>query len=160
MVDEETNPLASLLRLSGIARPVNGCLVERNRIYERVFDPAWVRANMPDAELRRQRAAFQRGVVRAAAVFLFVGAILTLLLFQVRKQRDEIRNRLVEFHVATGVKLMDQPDLTGSLPYFAEALRLVQGRQDVEKLHRLRLGAILSECPKLIRILPHERAVQ
>jgi hypothetical protein len=40
----------------------------RNRIYEQVFDAQWVAAHMPDAELRRQRLAFRRGLVRAAAV--------------------------------------------------------------------------------------------
>src|SRR5207245_2649878 len=31
---------------------------------------------------------------------------------------------------------------------------------DLEQLHRLRLGAILWECPALVRIFPHDRAVQ
>ena len=53
--DDETNPLVSVLRLSGITRVVEGLLEVRNRIYERVFDREWVEANMPDAEKRRQR---------------------------------------------------------------------------------------------------------
>ena len=40
----------------------------RNRIYDRVFDREWVRAHMPDAELRRQEAAYRRGVLRTAAL--------------------------------------------------------------------------------------------
>src|SRR5262245_56851715 len=66
--DDETNPVVSVLRLSGITRIEEGRLRVRNRIYQRVFDRAWVRANMPDAELRRQRAAYRRGLLRAAAV--------------------------------------------------------------------------------------------
>jgi WD40 repeat protein len=69
---DETNPVVSVLRLSGITRPVNGYLRVRNRIYGRVFDSAWVRENMPNAELRRQRAAYRRGLMRAAAVMTIV----------------------------------------------------------------------------------------
>src|SRR5262249_8638680 len=45
------------------------------RIYQRVFDQAWITQNMPDAELRRQRAAYRRGLLRAAA---FSAVILTI----------------------------------------------------------------------------------
>lgn len=79
--DDETNPLVSLLRLSGVTRVFEGLLYVRNRIYYRVFDREWVLANMPDAELRRQRAAYRRGLWRAtaiAAVILTVIASLAL----------------------------------------------------------------------------------
>jgi WD40 repeat protein len=66
--DDETNPLCTVLRLSGIARVADGCLTVRNRIYGRVFDRAWVYQNMPGAEQRRQRAAYWKGVLRTAAV--------------------------------------------------------------------------------------------
>jgi hypothetical protein len=69
VLDDETNPLVSLLRLSGVTRVQNRRLYVRNRIYARVFDKAWIAANMPDAEVRRQRAAFRRGVLRTASVF-------------------------------------------------------------------------------------------
>jgi len=75
--DDETDPLVDHLRLSGIVRVIGGCLRVRNRIYFLVFDPDWVRASMPDAELRRQRAAYRRGVVRA---LVLSGAILALVL--------------------------------------------------------------------------------
>src|SRR5207248_11201538 len=65
---DDTNQLVSLLRLSGITRVEAGGLRVRNRIYERVFDRAWITQHMPDAELRRQRAAYQRGLWRATAV--------------------------------------------------------------------------------------------
>src|SRR5437763_17221578 len=62
------DPCVGSLRLSGIVRAVEGRLQVRNRIYARVFDPEWVTAHMPGAELRRQREAFRRGVWRTAAV--------------------------------------------------------------------------------------------
>jgi len=66
--DDETNPLMSVLHLSGIIRISDGYLAVRNRIYHHVFDKGWIVANMPDAELRRQRAAYRKGIWRAASV--------------------------------------------------------------------------------------------
>src|SRR5207244_2725446 len=39
---DDTNQLVSILRLSGITQVPHGRLRVRNRIYERVFDRAWV----------------------------------------------------------------------------------------------------------------------
>jgi WD40 repeat protein len=88
---DDTNQLVSLLRLSGITearRPTPSPLhpftpasqlTVRNRIYERVFDREWVALHMPDAEVRRQHAAYRRGLVRATsmagAVLAVVGAL-------------------------------------------------------------------------------------
>src|SRR5262245_8775697 len=68
VMDDETNPLVSVLRLSGITRVEDDRLQVRNRIYERVFDREWAQSNMPDAELRRQREAYRQGLLRATAV--------------------------------------------------------------------------------------------
>jgi WD40 repeat protein len=76
---DDTNQLVSVLRLSGIIRVVDGRLQVRNRIYERVFDRAWVAQHMPDAEVRRQRAAYRLGLIRATVVYgsflLVIGAL-------------------------------------------------------------------------------------
>jgi hypothetical protein len=90
--DDETNPLVSVLRLSGITRVVEGCLRVRNRIYERVFDREWITANMPDAEVRRQRAAYRRGLWRAAAVAAAVLAVIASLAFMALNQRNFARD--------------------------------------------------------------------
>lgn len=66
--DDETNLLVSVLRLSGITRAASGLLRVRNRIYRHAFDKAWIAASMPDAELQRQRAAYRKGLLRAAAI--------------------------------------------------------------------------------------------
>jgi hypothetical protein len=68
--DDETNPMLSVLRLSGITRVDNGTLKVRNRIYKHVFNHDWVISSMPGAELRRQRAAYKRGLKRALAITL------------------------------------------------------------------------------------------
>jgi AAA domain-containing protein/PEGA domain-containing protein len=78
--DDDTNRLIGVLRLSGITRTTNGLLKLRNRIYERVFDRDWILANMPGAELRRQRTAYKRGLRAAglATIPLVLLAIATL----------------------------------------------------------------------------------
>jgi hypothetical protein len=68
--DEETNPLVTVLRLAGIVCVQGSYLAVRNRIYAEVFDQAWVTANLPGAELRRQRLAYVRGLTIAAGVFV------------------------------------------------------------------------------------------
>src|SRR5207245_1833270 len=65
-----------------------GLLRVRNRIYDRVFDREWVRTHMPDAELRRQRAAYRRGVVRAAGIGGIILLAMSLLTgFALRESR-------------------------------------------------------------------------
>ncbi len=92
--DDETNPLCGLLRLAGITRAEHPAesLRLRNRIYETVFDADWVRKNMPDAELRRQRqAAFTaRMQVGSIAVAVIVAmAVLSVQLFQTAREARE-----------------------------------------------------------------------
>src|ERR1700752_1771876 len=76
VADDDSQPLVSIMRLSGITRAEDGRLRVRNRIYERVFNGDWIKANLPGAEIRRQRAAFRRGVIRTTAV---AGVILTIM---------------------------------------------------------------------------------
>ena len=66
--DDETNPLCGILRLSGVVKVEKGLLKGRNRIYDRVFDRDWIITHTPDAELRRQRAAYRKGLTRALAL--------------------------------------------------------------------------------------------
>jgi len=87
LVDDETNPLCDILKLSGVVKVEQGYLKVRNEIYRRVFDYAWVEKHLPGVEVRRQKEAFRRGQVRA---FVFSGAALTvvgsLALFAFRRQ--------------------------------------------------------------------------
>jgi WD40 repeat protein len=75
--DDDTNPLCGLLKLAGAVRAAEGYLGVRNRIYQRVFDRAWVTAHMPGAEVRRQKAAYRRGLARASAVASLVLALVS-----------------------------------------------------------------------------------
>jgi WD40 repeat protein len=86
--DDVTSPLVTLLRLSGIVRVEKGSLKVRNRIYDEVFDQAWVRENMPDAEVRRQREAYRKGALRAAAVAAAIIVVIGALAFAALSQRN------------------------------------------------------------------------
>jgi len=89
--DDPSNLLVSALRLSGIVLVVDGYLSVRNRIYFQVFNTAWIRANMPDAELRRQRAAFRQGVLRTAGIAAIILVMMGLLLLYAARQARTAR---------------------------------------------------------------------
>ena len=86
---ESADPLTDRLLLSGLvqveARRDPPRLTVRNRIYARVFDRHWIRANLPDAERRRQSQAVRLGVLRASLVWCGVAAAL---LFALARQRE------------------------------------------------------------------------
>lgn len=88
IADEESNPLISVLRLSGITSAKQGVLRLRNRIYEKVFDREWVKKNLPDAEIQRQRTAYRRGLWRASGIGAFIIALVTTLAFVAVRQRN------------------------------------------------------------------------
>ena len=94
--DHDTNPLVSVLRLSGISRTDGGLLRVRNRIYEHVFDRRWIRLNLPDADLRRQRAAYLRGVSRMALLGTVILVLVGWLAFTAMKQRNLALQRAAE----------------------------------------------------------------
>ncbi len=75
-IDDEKSSTIESLKLSGIVKVHDGRLVTRNRIYASVFDDSWIRSNMPDAELRRQRAAFYHGLMRATSIAAIVVVLL------------------------------------------------------------------------------------
>lgn len=166
MLDDDTSRLVSVLKLSGVTRTVAGRLQIRNRIYERVFDHGWSTSSMPDAELRRQRAAYRRGALRtgavAAAVLILVGALGALAYYQGRRApryAQKSRQRLVRMTVAEGVLAMSKGDMAQSLLWFAEAFDLEKAGAQSEAVHSSRLGTVLRACPRLLCVLPHDEPV-
>ena len=75
--DDEANPAAARIKMSGVARVEGGRLRVRNRIYREAFGPGWVRESMPGGELRRQRKAFWRGALRTGLVSAAVVAVVS-----------------------------------------------------------------------------------
>ena len=84
LADDESNRVAALLKLSGMMRTEGNHLKIRNRIYERVFDKAWIRENMPGQELRRKTRAYWLGAARTAAIGGVVIAIVSSLAVKLR----------------------------------------------------------------------------
>jgi hypothetical protein len=84
--NDATDPRIATLLLSGVVRTQSSAegdvLATRNRIYATVFDRHWVRSNMPDAEVRRPRAAFWKGYARASLIWLIALAGLGLAVWQ------------------------------------------------------------------------------
>ena len=123
---DRTNPLISILHLSGVARPDTGRLVPRNRIYERVFDRNWIDANLPEADVRRQREAFRRGVIRTTAIAALVVAAMTVMVFIAVNQARKARTALAAAYFSQA-KARRVSEVSGrrhaSLPALREARR-------------------------------------
>jgi tetratricopeptide (TPR) repeat protein len=146
VAEDETNPLLSVLRLSGIVRLAGGRLEVRNRIYNEVFDRAWIGDNMPDAEVRRQREAFRRGVIRAAAVAVSVIAAFALLalyaLSQARRAEEARRNEAALRQQAEARERLAKAQVLCDLLKFDEAEELMS-RVPAPVLHTERRDAAI-----------------
>jgi WD40 repeat protein len=134
--DDSASPLVSALRLSGITRSRSGHLRVRNRIYRRVFDLDWVRANMPNAELRRQRAAYRKGQLRAAVVAAVVGLVglVTLDALQQRHRAEQQAAVSRRLQYATDLRLAQRAWDDGNYELVLELLdgqRPEAGREDL-----------------------------
>src|SRR5262249_37310362 len=108
-------------------------------------------------------AAVRAAPAVAAVVLLAVGVAYHLrlenALQEAHDRAEESRQRLVRLNVAAGNRLLDEGNWFGALVYFAEALRLDEGRPP-EAMHRLRLGSVLRYCPEVKHVWFHDRAVR
>ena len=101
--------------------------------------------------LERRLANLKRGakvsflVLLVLAGFFFQG-------YREWKGRIEARERQVGADIAYGNQAMESGNLLGSLPFFADALRLDSGNQNQATTHRVRLGSVLGQCPKLTHL--------
>jgi WD40 repeat protein/tetratricopeptide (TPR) repeat protein len=159
VVDDEADRPAGILKLSGITRTHEGNLQVRNRIYRRVFDRQWVRENLPGAEVRRQRAAYRRGVLRTAGIALVMLAVVGGLGWKARQAAEESRQQLVRTDITSGMKLVEAGDALAALPWFLEALRLDQGSPERARADRLRLAMTAALCPRLAQVWFHDGGV-
>ncbi len=69
---------------------------------------------------------------------------------------DENRRQLVRSHVANGVRLLHEGDLSGSLLWFHQALDLDDGDPSA---HRTRLASVWRQCPKFTHLWSQREAV-
>jgi WD40 repeat protein/serine/threonine protein kinase/tetratricopeptide (TPR) repeat protein len=71
----------------------------------------------------------------------------------------ESQRRLVRLTVANGARRLDEGNPIGALPWFAEALLLERDDPAREAMHRLRLAAVLQQCPRLAQVWFHNARV-
>lgn len=92
LVDDESNRITAVLKLSGLMRSEGKQLFVRNRIYEHVFGKEWITENMPEQEVRRQRSAYTKGVIRTALISATIIGIIGFLAINnisLRKKAEE-----------------------------------------------------------------------
>jgi WD40 repeat protein/tRNA A-37 threonylcarbamoyl transferase component Bud32 len=114
---------------------------------------------------RRPTAAALLGVSCLALLALIVlGLIyntqLRRALTKAEDNAEESRQRLVRLHVAQGAHSLEEGDWFDALLWFTEALRLDQGDPAREEMHRLRIAAVLRQCPRLLQVWSHEGPVR
>jgi WD40 repeat protein len=68
-----------------------------------------------------------------------------------RAERRETR-RSLEAYVAHAIRSMEEGDLIGSLPWLSQALRQCPKAGVPEESHRIRLSAVLDQCPQIVSI--------
>ena len=110
----------------------------------------------------------------------FVGVTLMWLLADQRRQvaagaleREEVARaqryqELARLHTLTGNRLLEEGDFFSALPWYVEARRVDElGRaltpdeaEQHRQMHRLRLGGLLSYCPRLLQIWFHPGPVR
>lgn len=79
VADKDSDPMMTILRLSGIVRREGEYLNVRNRIYAHVFNKSWIEEHSTEAEIFRQRDAYRRGKVWGiAALFICITSSLIL----------------------------------------------------------------------------------
>jgi hypothetical protein len=78
--------------------------------------------------------------------------------YQTRVARQFARQnelQVAQLHEDKGLRLIEEGDLIGALPWLAEALTRAQGDAETERRHRLQIGTLLRQCPRLLQFL-HE----
>jgi eukaryotic-like serine/threonine-protein kinase len=121
-----------------------------------------VSAGPPSAVYRFRKLVRRHRLLFAAttAVFaaLLVGAIVsTMQYLRAEDARKDARRQLMRLHASTGMRLVDEGDLPGSLPWLVAALALEDAGPEQIETHRRRIGAVLAQCPRLIGLWPSEK---
>jgi WD40 repeat protein len=114
---------------------------------------------------RRPAVAGLVAVSCLAVLAIAVGGVLYSLYLREALQKEErtaeeSRRHLVRVVVTQGAHGLEEGDWLGSLVWFTEALLLDQKDPERVKLHRLRIGTVLGQCPRLKEIWFHEGVVR
>lgn len=76
-----------------------------------------------------------------------------------QSRRAEAARQLVEMHVAAGTRPMESGDLSAALPWFVSALRVAEKEKLPQEAHRLRLAAVLAQCPRPVQMWSHDKTL-
>jgi WD40 repeat protein len=125
--DQKNSPIIDTLHLSGIVRTEADCLRPRNRIYAHVFDVKWVRENMPDVDLRRQRTAYRKGLLRGICAVVPVVVFAAIGLQKAREARLQY-DRAEDYNYAMTMRSAQQAWMDGSVRQTQEFLDSVTPR--------------------------------
>lgn len=99
--------------------------------------------------LERRLAKAKRVGIGIGLFALLLGAI-SVPIARERRLAADARQRHLGAQLTKGTQAMGEGDLLGSLPFLVDALRLDEARN--ERTHRVRLGAVLEQCPKLVQM--------
>ena len=97
----------------------------------------------------------------AAVLIVLVAGVLASGSFAIEalRQRDSAKasnrqsnNRLVRLLVDNGWQKFEDGDKLAAVPYFVQALLTERDDPAAESAHRIRLGAVLRQCPKLVQV--------
>jgi WD40 repeat protein/serine/threonine protein kinase len=113
---------------------------------------------------RRPAAALLLAVSSLAVIAFVVGSVvynakLRSALEVAEAHAEESRQRLVRLQVSQGSHALDEGDWFTAVVWFAEALRLDEGQEAREEMHRRRIGVLLRRSPRLIRLWFHDGPV-
>jgi WD40 repeat protein/tetratricopeptide (TPR) repeat protein len=79
--------------------------------------------------------------------------------FRINLERNRAQQNVVHQYVANGNRLVEEGDLFGALPWFANALKLDRNNPARARIHRLRLAATIRQCPRLVECWFHSNKV-
>ena len=72
---------------------------------------------------------------------------------------DESNRRLVRLNVSNGTRQLEAGDYLSSVLWYAEALRQEKQGAERERMHRIRIKAMLGHCPTLTQLWTHDGAI-
>jgi WD40 repeat protein len=108
--------------------------------------------------LERQLAQLKRvGAVSLAATAIALGVL--YLVYRERSMALQVKEGQIATLVTHGNTAMDSGDVTGALPYFAEAREMDKGNRVREIDHEIRLGSVIGQCPKIVQMWFNPMAV-
>ncbi|HWQ91763.1 MAG TPA: protein kinase, partial [Clostridia bacterium] len=94
-----------------------------------------------------------------AALVIGIAAVISIQGYREWMHGVESTQRQVGANVALGTRAAESSDRLSALTHFAAAVSLDQGDVERERMHRLRFGSALDQCPKLVQMWFFDREI-